>query len=59
MVKRIAVVFPDGSINVVSGAKSEAQALHEARREKEVWNKGERDKSKHAMIDLNSFRERF
>lgn len=64
MVKRIAVMFPDGSLNVISGQKSEAAALAEARAERDVWNKGEKDQRRLAAmgeieVDLGSFKERF
>jgi hypothetical protein len=63
MVKRIAVLFPDGSMNVYSGSKSEAAQLAEGRHERDTWNKGERDAAKFAQmgeieVDLMSFKER-
>jgi hypothetical protein len=64
MVKRIAVLYPDASILIISGQKGEAAAKVQARYECAVWNKGEMDPARRAMfgeieIDLMSFRERF
>jgi hypothetical protein len=64
VVKRVAVLFPDASLTIISGQKSEAAAVIEARNECKVWNKGERDPKRLAMfgeieVDLGSFKERF
>lgn len=64
MVKRICVIFPDASINVMSGQKSEAAQVIEAREECKVWNKGEKKPERLAQfgeieVDLMSFKERF
>lgn len=63
MVKRICVLFADGSINVIAPHKGEGAALSEARHDRDVWNKGERDRAKLAQVgeidvDLMSFKER-
>jgi len=64
MVKRICVMFPDGSLQVFSGQNSEAANVAEARRTVKHLNRGERDKNELAQfgqieVDLMSFRERF
>jgi hypothetical protein len=64
MVKRIAVLFPDASITIISGQKGEAAAKVQARYECAVWNKGETNPENRAMfgeieVDLMSFKERF
>lgn len=64
MVKRIAVLFPDGSANIISNRNGEVAAVNEARDECRAWNKGERKSENLAQfgeieIDLVSFRERF
>lgn len=64
MVKRMCVLFPDGSLNVMSNEKGEASARVAARRECQIWNKGEKDPSRLAMfgeieVDLMSFKELF
>ena len=64
MVKRLCVLFPDGSLNLMSNEEGEAVALKRARRECTIYNKGERDPKALAMfgeidVDLMSFKERF
>lgn len=64
MVKRVAIIFPDGSLNVMSSIEGEAAATAQARREAAAYNKGERDASKRAYfgvldVDLTGFREKF
>lgn len=61
-VKRICVMFPDGSINVYSGKVYPGQELNDARRERDNFNKLERNPRLHAaigeiMVDLGSFKE--
>lgn len=63
MVKRIAILFPDASLSIMTGQEGENAALAQARRETAIFNKGERNKSERAMfgeieIDLMSFKER-
>lgn len=62
MVKRLCVLFPDGSLNLMSNEEGEAVAHNRARRETNLYNKGERDPQKLAMfgeiqVDLMSFKE--
>lgn len=64
MVKRIAILFPDASLSIMTGQDGENAALAQARRETALFNKGERDKSQLAMfgeieVDIMSFKERF
>ncbi len=64
MVKRIAVLFPDGSINIMSNQVGEVTAITAARRECQIWNKSRRTgelltQFGEIEIDLMSFRERF
>lgn len=64
MVKRIAILFPDASLSIMSGQDGEVAAAAQARRECALFNKGERNKSELAQwgeieIDLMSFKERF
>lgn len=64
MVKRIAILFPDASLTVMTGQDGEAAALVQARKECTLFNKGERDLTQRAMfgeieINLMSFKERF
>jgi hypothetical protein len=63
-VKRICVLFPDGSILAMSNEDGELAAANRARQRKLLYNKGETDPQKLAMfgeiqIDLMSFKERF
>lgn len=63
MVKRICVLYPDGSINALSSGRGEQHALNEARDEARRYNKGEKDRSQLALVgevevDLMSFKER-
>lgn len=62
MVKRLCVLYPDGSVSIISPQDGEASATNRARRECAGYNKGERDLTKRAMIgeiaiDLMSFKE--
>lgn len=62
MVKRICVLYPDGSLNVLSGNRGE-QHLNEARAEERGYNKGETRQDEKALVgeidvDLMSFKER-
>jgi hypothetical protein len=62
MVKRICVLFPDGSMNVISGSQHRTEQINEARRDAAVWNKNERDPRKLAQfgeidVDLIGFKE--
>lgn len=63
MVKRMCVLYPDGSINVVEGnQRSDAAQINEARKLCDGFNKGETDKAKLATfgqieVDLMSFKE--
>lgn len=64
MVKRIAILFPDASLTIVSGQEGEAAAVNQARRECALYNKRETNPNELASfgeieIDLNSFKERF
>lgn len=64
MVKRIAILFPDASLTIVSGQGGEAAAVIQARKECRLFNKGERDPKELAMfgeieVNLMSFKERF
>lgn len=61
MVKRLCVLYPDGSLTIQSPQPGEATAVNRARRECIGYNKGERDDRKHAEfgeieIDLMSFK---
>ena len=61
MVKRLCVLFPDGSLSLISPQEGEAIATNGARRECALYNKGERDPLKLAQfgeieINLMSFR---
>ena len=62
MVKRYCVLFPDGSLNVHSNQNGDNAAAVEASRERDFYNKGERDPTKRAAyglidIDIVSFKE--
>lgn len=64
MVKRIAIIFPDQSVSIMSPAGGEAEALARARRETKTFNKGERDVAELAQfgeieVDLMSFKQKF
>lgn len=64
MVKRFCILFPDGSVSVISNQDGEAAALGRARRECKLLNKNERDSAECATfgeieISLTSFKERF
>jgi hypothetical protein len=64
MVKRFCVMYPDGSVNVMTHQDGEAKALSMARRECKLFNKGARDNEEHATfgeieISLTSYREKF
>lgn len=64
MVRRFCVLFPDGSVNVMSAEGGEAAALSRARQECARYNKGETDDARRAAfgeieVSLTSFRERF
>ena len=64
MVKRIAILFPDASLTIMSGQGGEAAAVIQARKETALFNKRERDPKQLAQfgeieIDLMSFKERF
>lgn len=64
MVKRIAILFPDASLMIVSAQNGEVEALNEARTQCGYFNKGEQNPEEKAMfgeieINLNSFKERF
>lgn len=64
MVKRFCILFPDGSLTIVSRFDGEAASLGRARTECQLYNKGEKKKEHLAMIgeieiDLMSFKERF
>ena len=61
-VKRICVMYPDGSVNIYSGKVYPGQELNDARRERDNFNKAERDKRHQAavgeiMVDLMTFKE--
>lgn len=63
MVKRICVLYPDGSLNVLSGNRGEQHNLNEARAEARGYNKGETRQEEKALVgeievDLMSFKER-
>lgn len=63
MVKRVCVLYPDGSLTLVAAGRSEAAQVNEARRLRDGFNKGERNKAELASfgeveVDLMSFRER-
>ena len=62
MVKRLCVLYPDGSLNLMSGSKSPADQVNEARLLRDGFNKGETDKAELAsfgeiQVDLMSFKE--
>jgi hypothetical protein len=64
MVKRIAILFADASLTIISGQLSEAAQLAQARLETSLFNKGERNPAKLATfgeidIDLMSFKGKF
>lgn len=64
MVKRIAILFPDASLGIMSGQGGEAAAIIQARKECQFFNRQERDPKQLAQfgeieVDLMSFRERF
>lgn len=64
MVKRVAIIFPDGSLSIMPSSDGETNALAQAKRESDLYNKHERDKSKRAYfgvldVDLTGFREKF
>lgn len=64
MVKRFCVMFPDGSVNVMSHQDGESRALALARRECALFNKGETEPDRLATfgeieISLTSYREKF
>lgn len=63
MVKRICIIFPDGSVSIMAGAADKAEPLNQARRECSLFNRGERDVNETASfgeidVDLMSFKER-
>ncbi len=63
MVKRICIIFPDGSLSIMSGAADRAEPINQARRECAAFNKHETDKAEMASfgeidVDLMSFKER-
>lgn len=63
MVKRICIIFPDGSVSIMAGPVDKAEPLNQARRECLLFNRGEKDKSEMASfgeidVDLMSFKER-
>lgn len=63
MVKRICIIFPDGSLSIMAGAADRAEPLNQARRECAAFNRGEKDKTEKASfgeidVDLMSFKER-
>lgn len=63
MVKRVCVLYPDGSLCVMAGGgRSEAAQVNEARKLCDGFNKGETDKAELAMfgeiaVDLVSFKQ--
>jgi hypothetical protein len=62
MVKRLCVLYPDGSLNIMSIEDGEASAHNRARRECNGYNKGSRATDYQAQfgeiqIDLMSFKE--
>ena len=64
MVKRIAIIFPDQSVSLMSPVDGEIAAVARARRETASFNKGERDPAELAQfgeieVDLMSFKQRF
>jgi hypothetical protein len=61
MVKRLCVLYPDGSVSIMSPQDGEASATNRARRECAGYNKGERDLGNLAQfgeidVDLMSFK---
>jgi hypothetical protein len=61
MVKRLCVLYPDGSVNIQSPQEGNAAAVNRARRECLGYNKGERDMTALAQfgeieVDLMSFK---
>lgn len=64
MVKRMAILFPDASLSIISGQQSDAAQIIQARKECALFNKGEKNPKELAMfgeieVDLMSFKERF
>lgn len=65
MVKRICIMFPDGSLSVApNDGRTENDLLAGVRREATLYNRGETDAKNKATIgaievDLMSFREMF
>jgi hypothetical protein len=64
MVKRLCVIYPDGSLHLMSNEDGEAAAINRARRRARTYNEGETDPRSLAafgeiMVDLMSFREKF
>ena len=64
MVKRYCVMFPDGSVNVMSHQEGEANARAMARKECQLYNKGVRVGEEPSTfgeieISLTSYREKF
>lgn len=63
MVKRIAMLFPDASLTIMSAQNGEAAALAQARREMAIFNKGEKVSTNLVQVgeievDLMSFKQR-
>lgn len=63
MVKRICIIFPDGSLSIMPKMENEQQQLNAARDEARGFNRGEKNRSELAMIgeieiNLTSFKER-
>lgn len=63
MVKRMCVLYPDGSVSVMSNVLGPVEAMNEARSTANGFNKGEKDKTQFALsgeieIDLVGFREK-
>lgn len=64
MVRKVCLIYADGSAMVYSHAGGENAALAQARGECAIVNKGERDPARRAQfgtmeIDFGSFKERF
>ena len=62
-VKRMCVLYPDGSLNLMSGNNSEAAQVNEARKMCSGFNRGETNPDELAMfgeieVNLSSFKER-
>ncbi len=62
MVRRVCIMFPDGSISVMPNGDGETAARVQAFREAARFNKGERDDRERAQfglieVDLMSFKE--